>query len=88
MASLAFRCGLQGAVDDVAAEDKGDDAVGHVLVDAGEEVDLDNEAGLLAHLTAEASSMVSSRSRMPPGGSHRPLSRRWVYGAEALAVGG
>jgi hypothetical protein len=39
---------------DLAAEDQGDDATVHVLVDAGELVGLDVEAGFLAGLAAHA----------------------------------
>ena len=39
---------------DLAAEDQGDDAAGHVLVDAGEGDRLDVQAGLLADLAAQA----------------------------------
>ena len=37
-----------------AAEDEGDDAEAEILVDAGEAVDVDVEAGLFADLTAHA----------------------------------
>ena len=39
---------------DLAAEDQGDDAAGHVLVDAGEGVGLDVEPGFLADLAAQS----------------------------------
>ena len=42
------------AAGDLAAEDQGDDAAGHVLVHAGERVGLDVEAGFLADLAAQA----------------------------------
>jgi len=46
--------GGEVAAGDLAAEDQGDDAAGHVLVDAGERVGLDVEPGFLADLTAQA----------------------------------
>ena len=39
---------------DLAAEDEGDDAAGHVLVDAGEGDGLDVEPGFLADFAAQA----------------------------------
>jgi len=45
--------GHEVAAGDLAAEDQGDDAAGHVLVDAGERVGLDVEPGFLADLTAQ-----------------------------------
>jgi hypothetical protein len=47
--------GGQVAAGDLAAEDQGDDAAGHVLVDAGERVGLDVESGFLADLAAQPS---------------------------------
>jgi hypothetical protein len=39
---------------DAAAEDEGDDAAGHVLVDTGQALSFDLEPGLFANLAAEA----------------------------------
>lgn len=46
--------GGEVAAGDLAAEDQGDDAAGHVLVDAGERAGLDVESGFLADLAAQA----------------------------------
>lgn len=46
--------GALGPARRLAAEDQGDDAAGHVLVDAGEFVDLDMNAGLLQDLAGYA----------------------------------
>jgi hypothetical protein len=46
--------GGEVAAGDLAAEDEGDDSAGHVLVDAGEGVGLDVEAGFLADFAAQA----------------------------------
>ena len=49
---LVGRVGL--AADDAAAEHQGDDAAAHVLVDPGEGLGLDPEAGLLQDLADQA----------------------------------
>ena len=59
--------GGQVAASDVAAEDQGDDASGHVLVDAGECVGLDVESGFLADLAAQPIRDGLVQSRTPPG---------------------
>src|SRR5450755_789534 len=46
--------GGEGAAGLAAAEDQGDDAAGHVLVDAGQRGRLDLQAGFLGDLAAEA----------------------------------
>jgi hypothetical protein len=45
--------GGEVAAGDLAAEDQGDDAAGHVLVDAGERVGLDAESRFLADLAVQ-----------------------------------
>jgi hypothetical protein len=64
--------------DGLGAEDECDDAKAEVLVDAGELLDLDLDASFLERFPAAPASIVSSSSRMPPGGSQRPLSCRWT----------
>jgi hypothetical protein len=56
------------AVDDAAAEDQGDDAAAHVLVDPGEGFGLDPEAGLLQDLADQAGldGLVGSGRRQRP----------------------
>jgi hypothetical protein len=49
------------AAGDLTAEDQGDDAAGHVLVDAGERVGLDVESGLFADLAAPEMSGDATR---------------------------
>src|SRR5215472_5269590 len=49
-----FAVGLELPAADLAAEDQGDDAAGHVLIYACERVGLDVETGLLADLAAQA----------------------------------
>jgi hypothetical protein len=49
-----FVVGGEVAAGDLAAEDQGDHAAGHVFVDAGERAGFDVESGFLADLAAEA----------------------------------
>jgi hypothetical protein len=49
-----FVVGGELAAGDFAAEDQGDDATGHVFVDAGEGVGFDVEPGFLVDLAAES----------------------------------
>jgi hypothetical protein len=49
-----FGIGGELTAEDVAAEGEGDDAAGHVLVDAGELVGLDVQAGFFLNLAAYA----------------------------------
>ncbi len=52
--AVAFVGGGEDAAGDLAAEDQGDNAAGHVLVDTGESDGLHVEAGFLADLAAQA----------------------------------